>query len=153
MAVTTSSPLTPAQTDSGAVPFVPRSSVLSLDFGRLKTKLETYMKPEDVGRVEAAYHFSARAHEGQFRSSGEPYISHPVAVADIIADWHLDSQALIAALLHDVVEDTPISKQEIAERFGKVSAELVDGLKGVAVECLSIKSVLHIHLFKIAAAI
>ena len=128
MAVTTSSPLTPAQTDSGAVPFVPRSSVLSLDFGRLKTKLETYMKPEDVGRVEAAYHFSARAHEGQFRSSGEPYISHPVAVADIIADWHLDSQALIAALLHDVVEDTPISKQEIAERFGKVSAELVDGL-------------------------
>ncbi|AUN93639.1 RelA/SpoT family protein [Pseudazoarcus pumilus] len=106
----------------------PPSSVLSLDFGRLKTKLETYLKPEDIGLIEAAYHFSADAHQGQFRSSGDPYISHPVAVADIISDWRLDSQALIAALLHDVMEDTHISKQEIAERFGKVSAELVDGL-------------------------
>src|SRR5690554_5137246 len=106
----------------------PKSSVLSLDFGRLKAKLETYLKPEDIGLVEAAYHFSADAHQGQFRSSGDPYISHPVAVADIIADWRLDAQALIAALLHDVMEDTHISKQEIAERFGKVSAELVDGL-------------------------
>ncbi|MBW7861320.1 MAG: bifunctional (p)ppGpp synthetase/guanosine-3',5'-bis(diphosphate) 3'-pyrophosphohydrolase [Rhodocyclaceae bacterium] len=106
----------------------PASPVLALDFGRLKNKLEAYLRPEDIGRVEAAYHFSARAHEGQFRLSGEPYISHPVAVADIIADWRLDSQALIAALLHDVMEDTHISKSEIAERFGKVSAELVDGL-------------------------
>ena len=106
----------------------PKSSVLSLDFGRLKAKLETYLKPEDIGLIEAAYHFSADAHHGQFRSSGDPYISHPVAVADIISDWRLDSQALIAALLHDVMEDTHISKQEIAERFGKVSAELVDGL-------------------------
>ncbi len=106
----------------------PVSSVLSLDFARLKAKLDGYMRPEDVGRIEAAYHFSARAHEGQFRISGEPYISHPVAVADIIADWRLDPQALIAALLHDVMEDTHISKQEIAERFGKISAELVDGL-------------------------
>ena len=106
----------------------PASSVLSLDFGRLKAKIETYLRPEDVGRIEAAYHFSAAAHEGQMRISGEPYISHPVAVTDIIADWHLDPQALMAALLHDVMEDTHISKQEIAERFGKVTAELVDGL-------------------------
>ena len=106
----------------------PSSSVLSLDFGRLKSKLETYLKPEDIGLIEAAYHFSADAHHGQFRSSGDPYISHPVAVADIIADWRLDSQAMIAALLHDVMEDTHISKREISERFGKVSAELVDGL-------------------------
>ena len=106
----------------------PTSSVLSLDFGRLKAKLEVYLKPEDIGLIETAYHFSADAHHGQFRSSGDPYISHPVAVADIIADWRLDSQALIAALLHDVMEDTHISKQEISERFGKVSAELVDGL-------------------------
>jgi guanosine-3',5'-bis(diphosphate) 3'-pyrophosphohydrolase len=81
-----------------------------------------------VGRVEAAYYFSADAHAGQFRVSGEPYVSHPVAVASLVADWHLDAQALIAALLHDVMEDTHISKAEIAERFGKVSAELVDGL-------------------------
>jgi guanosine-3',5'-bis(diphosphate) 3'-pyrophosphohydrolase len=106
----------------------PESSILALDFARLKNKLEAYLRPEDIGRIEAAYHFSARAHEGQYRLSGDPYISHPVAVADIIADWRLDSQALIAALLHDVMEDTHISKGEIAERFGKVAAELVDGL-------------------------
>ncbi|MDY0045927.1 MAG: bifunctional (p)ppGpp synthetase/guanosine-3',5'-bis(diphosphate) 3'-pyrophosphohydrolase [Thauera propionica] len=106
----------------------PTSSVLSLDFQHLKAKIQTYLRPEDVGRVEAAYYFSADAHAGQFRVSGEPYVSHPVAVASLVADWHLDAQALIAALLHDVMEDTHISKAEIAERFGKVSAELVDGL-------------------------
>ena len=106
----------------------PPSSVLSLDFQQLKAKLQTYLKPEDVGRVEAAYHFSADAHAGQFRVSGEPYVSHPVAVCSLVADWNLDAQALIAALLHDVMEDTHITKAEIAERFGKVSAELVDGL-------------------------
>ncbi|MDX9886693.1 bifunctional (p)ppGpp synthetase/guanosine-3',5'-bis(diphosphate) 3'-pyrophosphohydrolase [Thauera sp.] len=106
----------------------PPSSVLSLDFQQLKAKLETYLRPEDVGRVEAAYHFSADAHAGQFRVSGEPYVSHPVAVCSLVADWNLDPQALIAALLHDVMEDTHISKAEIAERFGKVAAELVDGL-------------------------
>ena len=106
----------------------PPSCVLSLDFQGLKTKLLTYLRAEDVGRVEAAYHFAADAHAGQFRVSGEPYVSHPVAVASLVADWHLDPQALIAALLHDVMEDTHIPKAEIAERFGKVSAELVDGL-------------------------
>ncbi|WP_341648110.1 bifunctional (p)ppGpp synthetase/guanosine-3',5'-bis(diphosphate) 3'-pyrophosphohydrolase [Thauera humireducens] len=106
----------------------PVSSVLSLDFQQLKAKIQTYLRPEDVGRVEAAYHFSADAHAGQFRVSGEPYVSHPVAVASLVADWHLDAQALIAALLHDVMEDTHISKAELTERFGKVSAELVDGL-------------------------
>ncbi|MCK6408221.1 bifunctional (p)ppGpp synthetase/guanosine-3',5'-bis(diphosphate) 3'-pyrophosphohydrolase [Thauera sp.] len=106
----------------------PASSTLSLDFQQLKAKLQTYLKPEDVGRVEAAYHFSADAHAGQFRVSGEPYVSHPVAVCSLVADWNLDPQALIAALLHDVMEDTHISKAEIAERFGKVAAELVDGL-------------------------
>ena len=106
----------------------PPSSILSLDFVRLKAKLAGYLKPEDLGRVEAAYHFAAEAHQGQRRISGDPYISHPVAVADIVADWNLDSQALIAALLHDVMEDTHTSKQEIAERFSKGAAELVDGL-------------------------
>ncbi len=109
-------------------PVLPASSVLALDFGRLKTQLETYLRPEDIGRIEEAYHFSAAAHEGQTRISGEPYISHPVAVATIVADWKLDSQALTAALLHDVMEDTHISKREIADRFGRVTAELVDGL-------------------------
>jgi GTP diphosphokinase / guanosine-3',5'-bis(diphosphate) 3'-diphosphatase len=87
-----------------------------------------YLKPSDVGRIEEAYRFSDSAHHGQFRQSGHPYISHPVAVAEIVADWQLDAQAVMAALLHDVMEDTAVSKQEITERFGKPVAELVDGL-------------------------
>jgi len=87
-----------------------------------------YLKPSDIGRVEEAYQFSDAAHQGQFRLSGDPYISHPLAVAEIVADWQLDTQAVMAALLHDVMEDTAISKQQITERFGKPVAELVDGL-------------------------
>jgi len=87
-----------------------------------------YLKPEDLTQLEAAYHFSEAAHEGQFRKSGEPYISHPLAVANILAQWHLDSQALTAALLHDVMEDTSVTKAEISRTFGKPVAELVDGV-------------------------
>jgi guanosine-3',5'-bis(diphosphate) 3'-pyrophosphohydrolase len=87
-----------------------------------------YLKPSDIGRIEEAYQFSDAAHQGQFRLSGHPYISHPLAVAEIVADWQLDTQAVMAALLHDVMEDTKISKQQITERFGKPVAELVDGL-------------------------
>jgi len=87
-----------------------------------------YLKPSDIVRIEEAYQFSDVAHQGQFRKSGHPYISHPVAVAEIVADWHLDAQAVMAALLHDVMEDTEVSKEQITERFGKPVAELVDGL-------------------------
>ena len=87
-----------------------------------------YLKPSDIGRIEEAYQFSDAAHQGQFRLSGHPYISHPLAVAEIVADWQLDAQAVMAALLHDVMEDTAISKQQITERFGKPVAELVDGV-------------------------
>jgi GTP diphosphokinase / guanosine-3',5'-bis(diphosphate) 3'-diphosphatase len=87
-----------------------------------------YLKPEDLTQLESAYHFSKAAHEGQFRKSGEPYISHPLAVADILAQWHLDTQALTAALLHDVTEDTAVTKSEISRAFGARVAELVDGV-------------------------
>ncbi|MHB1293212.1 MAG: HD domain-containing protein, partial [Sulfuricella sp.] len=87
-----------------------------------------YLKPEDTAQIEAAFQLSESAHAGQFRVSGEPYISHPLAVAEILAEWHLDGQALMAALLHDVMEDTAITKQEIGEKFGKAVAELVDGV-------------------------
>ena len=87
-----------------------------------------YLKPSDVSRIEEAYQFSSTAHQGQYRKSGHPYISHPIAVAEIVADWQLDAQAVMAALLHDVMEDTEVSKQQITERFGKPVAELVDGL-------------------------
>ncbi|MGQ0524536.1 MAG: RelA/SpoT family protein [Betaproteobacteria bacterium] len=87
-----------------------------------------YLKPEDITQLQSAYHFSEAAHQGQFRQSGEPYITHPLAVANILAQWHLDSQALTAALLHDVMEDTAVTKTEISRNFGKPVAELVDGV-------------------------
>ena len=87
-----------------------------------------YLKAGDVERVDEAYRFSDAAHRGQIRKSGEPYISHPLAVAGIIADWQLDAQAVIAALLHDVMEDTEVSKDEISQRFGRPVADLVDGV-------------------------
>src|SRR6188474_95023 len=87
-----------------------------------------YLKPGDIARLADAYRFSEAAHAGQTRQSGEPYISHPLAVAETLAEWHLDGQALVAALLHDVMEDTAITKAEIAETFGKPVADLVDGL-------------------------
>ncbi|MDD5328736.1 MAG: bifunctional (p)ppGpp synthetase/guanosine-3',5'-bis(diphosphate) 3'-pyrophosphohydrolase [Sulfuricella sp.] len=97
------------------------------EFSELSSLL-TYLKPEDVAPLEAAYRFSESAHAGQFRVSGEPYISHPLAVACILAAWHLDAQALMGALLHDVMEDTAITKEQIAEKFGKAVADLVDGV-------------------------
>jgi RelA/SpoT family (p)ppGpp synthetase len=81
-----------------------------------------------VERVREAYEFGAERHEGQKRVSGEPYITHPVAVADILADLRLDADTLVAAILHDVIEDTPTAKAEISSIFGQVVAELVDGV-------------------------
>jgi len=100
----------------------------SIGINQLVDKLETYLPHEDVERVQAAYDFAFQAHEGQRRRSGEPYITHPVAVADLLADLRLDPQTLIAAILHDVMEDTPTLKEEITTRFGKEVAELVDGV-------------------------
>ena len=87
-----------------------------------------YLKPEDISQLKNAYSFGQGAHSGQYRKSGEPYISHPLAVARILSQLHLDAPTLTAALLHDVVEDTHISKEEISERFGAPVAELVDGV-------------------------
>ncbi len=87
-----------------------------------------YLPPQKVSEVERAFHFAAEAHAGQKRKSGEDYIWHPVAVATILAEIQLDHESLIAALLHDVVEDTPVTKDEIVENFGETVAELVDGV-------------------------
>ncbi|OAM51937.1 guanosine-3',5'-bis(diphosphate) 3'-pyrophosphohydrolase [Methylovorus sp. MM2] len=95
---------------------------------QLTLRLREYLKFEDIALVWSAYRFSAAAHEGQMRKSGEPYITHPVSVACILAELHMDVPTLIAALLHDVVEDTGVTKQEVSEQFGKQVAELVDGL-------------------------
>ena len=87
-----------------------------------------YLTPEQVALIEEAYAFAAQAHAHQKRMSGEPYITHPLAVAGAVVEWRMDADAVMAALLHDVLEDTGTSKQELAERFGKGVAELVDGL-------------------------
>ncbi len=87
-----------------------------------------YLSETDQAAFLRAYQFSASAHEGQFRRGGAPYITHPLAVAEILASWHLDAQTLIAALLHDVVEDTGVRTEDIAREFGKPVAQLVDGV-------------------------
>jgi len=90
--------------------------------------LESYLPAELIEVVGRAYEFGANAHEGQTRMSGEPYITHPVAVAQFLADMHMDAQAICAAILHDVVEDTAASLQDIEESFGAEIATLVDGV-------------------------
>ena len=94
----------------------------------LQKIISGYLSKKDVARVRDAYRFSDQAHLGQFRSSGEPYITHPIAVTEVCAGWKLDADALMAALLHDVMEDQDIPKAELAEKFGVDVAELVDGL-------------------------
>ena len=100
----------------------------SIGINQLVSKLETYLPPDQVELVQEAYDFAFQAHDGQRRRSGEPYITHPVAVADLLADLRLDAQTMIAAILHDVMEDTPNTKDEITARFGREVAELVDGV-------------------------
>ena len=87
-----------------------------------------YLTPDEINTVKAAYRFAEGAHEGQKRLSGEAYITHPLAVAGALAEWRMDARAIVAALLHDVMEDTAVTKMEIAERFGREVADLVDGL-------------------------
>lgn len=96
-------------------------------FASLTAKLD-YLTPPDLEQVRLAYRFADEAHLGQLRNSGEPYITHPIAVATQCAEWKLDAQALMAALLHDAMEDCGITKIELIERFGSPVAELVDGL-------------------------
>src|SRR6201993_3591498 len=87
-----------------------------------------YLPPPDVALVERAFAFSEHAHQGQFRKSGEPYITHPLAVASILSQWRLDAQGLAPALLHHVMEDTSVTKTEIETSFGKPVADMVDGV-------------------------
>ena len=95
---------------------------------QLTILLRDYLTQEEIEQVWDAYRYSDEAHKGQIRKSGEPYISHPVAVACILAKLHLDIPTLLAALLHDVVEDTGVASAELRERFGNQVADLVEGL-------------------------
>src|SRR5690554_4959666 len=95
---------------------------------RLSGQLSTYLSSDQVNAVRRAYYYAEQAHDGQLRSSGEHYVTHPLAVATILADMHMDHQSLMAAMLHDVIEDTGIPKEALVAQFGDSVAELVDGV-------------------------
>lgn len=98
----------------------------------LVKRLQSYLDDEQIAEVVRAYEFAEKAHEGQYRRTGDPYITHPLAVANILTDMHMDYESLMAALLHDVLEDCGVSKERIAELFGEEVAELVDGVSKIA---------------------
>ncbi|MEP6970636.1 MAG: bifunctional (p)ppGpp synthetase/guanosine-3',5'-bis(diphosphate) 3'-pyrophosphohydrolase [Betaproteobacteria bacterium] len=103
------------------------ANAAAASFAALTSRLD-YLVAADVEKVRQAYKFADEAHLGQIRNSGEPYITHPIAVAAQCAEWKLDAQALMAALLHDALEDCGVTKSELIDRFGAPVAELVDGL-------------------------
>ncbi|MDO9604041.1 bifunctional (p)ppGpp synthetase/guanosine-3',5'-bis(diphosphate) 3'-pyrophosphohydrolase [Hydrogenophaga sp.] len=105
----------------------PADSAAAASFAALVGKLD-YLTPADVESVRQAYRFADEAHLGQLRRNGDPYITHPIAVAVQCTEWKLDAQALMAALMHDAIEDCGVTKQDLAERFGAPVADLVDGL-------------------------
>ncbi len=107
-----------AETDS------PESKLLK----QLTTIAGSYLNPDQIDNIVRAYHFGADAHSGQFRKSGEAYICHPLSVAITLAEMRMDTRGILAAILHDVIEDTPISKDELSEEFSPSVAELVDGV-------------------------
>jgi guanosine-3',5'-bis(diphosphate) 3'-pyrophosphohydrolase len=111
-----------------ATPVLTETEPAIASMASLQQLLDGYLDAKEVSLVRDAYRFSDQAHLGQFRSSGSPYISHPISVAEICAGWKLDVDAIRAALLHDVMEDQDIAKQELIEKFGSEVAELVDGL-------------------------
>ncbi|MFG6176376.1 RelA/SpoT family protein [Halomonas sp. THAF12] len=94
----------------------------------LADRLGGYLPPDEIQQVKRAFYYAEQAHDGQRRRSGEPYVTHPLAVANILANMHMDHQSLMAAMLHDVIEDTGVSKQALGEQFGEPVAELVDGV-------------------------
>lgn len=94
----------------------------------LATALNHYLAPDQVNLVRRAYYYAEQAHDGQYRRSGDPYVTHPLAVAGILCNMHMDHQSLMAALLHDVIEDTGVTKTAIRNQFGNTVAELVDGV-------------------------
>lgn len=103
-----------------------------LAFSELNNILVEYVDAKQIAEIERAYHLADHAHKSQLRSSGEPYITHPIAVAKILAEKRLDKSTIMAAILHDVIEDTDTSKDDIIKQFGSEVAELVDGVSKLA---------------------
>jgi GTP pyrophosphokinase len=105
----------------------PAASAAAASFAGLLAKLD-YLSAGDIESIRQAYRFADEAHLGQLRKNGDPYITHPIAVAAQCAEWKLDAQALMSALMHDAIEDCGVTKEELVERFGAPVADLVDGL-------------------------
>ena len=118
---------TPDRSLAMSTPTLPLDTA-ALRIDDLLRRTRAYLTAEQIKDVRRAYRFGAEAHEGQTRQSGEPYIQHPLAVAGILADMHMDHETLVAAMLHDVIEDSLISKDEIRREFGSEVADIVDGL-------------------------
>ena len=119
------SPIARAFVKDKAVANPAAANAAAASFAALTAKLD-YLSPEGLSQVRRAYKYADEAHLGQMRNNGEPYITHPIAVAAQCAEWKLDAQALCAALLHDAMEDCGITKVDLIERFGIQVAELVD---------------------------
>ncbi len=98
------------------------------EYIKLREALEKNLEPNEVEEIDNAYAWARDAHEGQLRFSGQPYIIHPIAVSKILADYGMDKDSVIAAMLHDIVEDTDATTEDVKERFGEEVASLVDGL-------------------------
>lgn len=94
----------------------------------LQQQISSYLSSSQIDAVARAFHIGEQAHRGQTRKSGEPYITHPVAVARILADMHMDGETIVSAILHDTIEDTPVTKADVEEQFGSTVADLVDGV-------------------------
>lgn len=120
-------PTRPSRGRKPSPPSPAAANAAAASFAALTAGLD-YLEPADVEQIRLAYRFADEAHLGQIRNNGEPYITHPIAVAAQCAEWKLDAQSLMAALLHDSIEDCGITKAELIERFGAPVAELVDGL-------------------------
>ncbi|BEV73396.1 MULTISPECIES: bifunctional (p)ppGpp synthetase/guanosine-3',5'-bis(diphosphate) 3'-pyrophosphohydrolase [unclassified Paludibacterium] len=114
--------------NADAVSPIDYQAIIERDAEAFFSAAARYLKPDDVKLLQQAFALSREAHEGQTRKSGEPYITHPLAVATMLTDWRIDAQGLAAALLHDVLEDTGVSKPTLSEKFGRTIADLVDGL-------------------------
>lgn len=121
-------PTTVALPEADLPLFTPKAPTATVTASALLERCRQYLSNADVEKIREAYRYADAAHLGQFRKSGEPYITHPIAVASVLASWKMDAATIEAGLMHDVLEDTGTSKQEMAEKFGIEVAELVDGV-------------------------
>ena len=122
------SPESTSLSDSASVPIARLVDPVEQLYQELEAKIREYRPKDDLAALEKAFRFASKYHEGQLRSSGEPYMAHPVLVAHILADMRMDIVAMVTGLLHDVVEDTSVTADQVRKEFGEEVARCVDGV-------------------------